>query len=135
MGTDGFEVTVPAGGITAVRIDGARPKVAFQRKLLAKTERVANDHVALEACDARAALLGFGDLGRRAFVYCRNDDSKVRSVTLSYRDASGKPQRLSDSAYPFEFTVEGLGNRGFAFELTAESVDGSRKTSRGMMGR
>ena len=115
MSTGGFEVTVPAGGITAVRIDGAQPKVAFQRKLLAKAGRIANDHVALEACDARAALLGFGELGRRAFVYCRNDDSKVRSVTLSYRDPSGRPQRLTDSAYPFEFTVEGLGNLRFAF--------------------
>ncbi|MGK6319621.1 hypothetical protein [Sphingomonas sp. DT-204] len=132
---DGLEVVVPAGGIAALKIEGAQPRVAFQKTLLAKAERIPNDHVALAACDARGALLGFGALGRRAFVYCRDDDSKVRSVTLSYRDAGGKRQQLTDTAYPFEFTVEGLGNRGFDFEFSAEGIDGSRKTSRGALGQ
>ncbi|HVJ01777.1 MAG TPA: hypothetical protein VM662_06305 [Sphingomonas sp.] len=132
---DGFDVLVLAGGIVAVKIEGANPRVGFQRTLLAGAGKVPNDHAALAACDARAMLLALGGTGRRAFVYCRDDDARVRSVTLTYRDARGRQQRLTDASYPFEFTVEGLGSRGFGFELTAEGVDGRKVASRAVLGK
>lgn len=133
-GDGGIEVVVPAGGITAIRIDGAKPRLALQDRLLARKPVIPNDQASLGACDARAALLGFGALGRRAFVYCRDDDSKVRSVTLTYRDSSGQQRTVTDAAYPFEFTIGGLGDRGLAFALSVTGVDGSVKKDRAALG-
>jgi hypothetical protein len=125
-----FVIEVPAGGQTAIRIDGVRAKSGFQRGLLATTSPVVNDTAALDIGDARAILLDFGTLGRRFYVYLREDDSKFRNATLHYRDSDGRWRAVADSAFPFEFSVPVGQGKPFSFRLSGERVDGSRVQSK-----
>ncbi|WP_158014034.1 hypothetical protein [Sphingomonas sanxanigenens] len=124
---EGYGVTVPAGGQVALRIDGLRADARFQRAMRAggKTP-VAHDEAGLGFGDARAYLLDFGALGRRGFVYLRDDDRSIGSATLRYRDASGTRQELTDTSFPFEFSVPLPAGAPFAFRLSGVKTDGSR---------
>ena len=53
-----------------------------------------------------ASGIQLGELGNRAYIYLRDDDSKVSSFELTYTDSNGQQQTLSDSEFPYELTVE-----------------------------
>lgn len=122
-------VTVPAGGQVALRIDGLRAKTSIDRAGLEKPGTpVRNDSAELAAGDARAYLLDFGSFGRRGYVYLRDDDRKVKSATLRYRDGAGW-KSLTDAAFPFEFSVPRKHGQSLRFTLSVDAVGGGTVTS------
>lgn len=124
--TDGdeFAVEVPARGQVALRIDGLRARPQIDRADLERQAvPVPNDQAALTVGDARAYLLDFGHFGRRAYVYLRDDDSKVVRARLRYRSAKGW-RTLTDDAFPFEFSVPRKTGESFTFSLSVDKVGG-----------
>ncbi len=123
---DGWQVTVPAGGQVAIRIDGLRAKAAFQRAMLGGAgQPVTNDSASVKFGDARAYLLDFGKFGRRGYVYLREDDRTIASATLRYRIGNGAWQQTTDSAFPFEFSVPVPADSNFSFRLSGKRVNGA----------
>ncbi len=100
-----FEVEVPGNGITAIKVVGLSPKVAFQQKILAKGQSSKKNLFEFDFGNARAMVINLGKYDRRAYFYLQEDDSRFSSVTLFYEDEKGKIESLIDENYPFEFTV------------------------------
>lgn len=122
-----YRVDVPAGGQTAVRIDGLRARASFQRAMLGGSGKpVPRDSASVEFGDARAYLLDFGKFGRRGYVYLREDDRTVRSATLRFRVGAGRWIETTDDAFPFEFSVPVPAGQAFTFRLSGQRKDGTR---------
>jgi len=125
----GVTVTVPAGGQVALRIDGLRARAKIDRGGFDRPGvPVPNDSAQLAAGNARAYLLDFGSAGRRGYVYLRDDDSEVVQATLRYRDGT-RWTTLTDSEFPFEFSVPRLPDESFRFTLSIDKVGGGSVTS------
>ncbi len=101
-----LRIQVKAQGITVVKLSGAKTKVIFKDKLQKHGKPINNDYLEIEAGNARAMLIQLGELGNRAYIYLRDDDSKVSSFELTYTDSNGQQQTLSDNEFPYELTVE-----------------------------
>lgn len=124
-----FTITVPANGITAVAIhDVVYPASDFQQKILAAAKDKSRDYIKLEAGNAHAMLFKLGNYSRRLYVYLEDDDTKLSRASLHYTDAGGKPVTITDTAYPFEFTVPLAGKQPARFSLTITDRAGVNKT-------
>lgn len=121
--TDGkFNVKVSANGITAVIIEGVRPKVEFQDLLQAKTKGWKTDYFESTDGTVRAMYLNLGEVAQNAYIYLTKDDNVFLSVTL---EASGL--RQTDKTYPFEFTVPVVkGANSFEAEISATKINGEK---------
>lgn len=119
-------VTVPAMGLIAVEIEGLTITSKFQDRLVAAkaSDAWSTDYAQLSYGNARAMILNFGPAATTAYVYLQDDDSKFKEVTLSY-SSGGKRASITDSAYPFEFTVALSGDASdIRFELSGRTIDG-----------
>lgn len=121
---DGIEVEVPANGIAALEIDVRYNNESFQQAILTKTEKLSNAYREIELGNARAMLFNFGDYGKRAFIYVRDDDSRWESWKLTYQNKDGDDVELRDQDYPFEFTVILKDESMLEFELTGNPING-----------
>ncbi len=124
-----FTVTVPPMGLTAVLVEGLEATPRFQHRLLAadRSQAWSTDYAEVPQGNARAMILNFGPAAKTAFVYLRDDDSTIRSATLTY-SVSGDATRhtVTDAAYPFEFTVPlPASATAFTLELATEPVSGA----------
>jgi hypothetical protein len=125
-----FTVSVPANGITAVRIDQVQTKGSFSDRLI-KTAGVIkeNDYAAIPVGNAKAMLLKMGDYAKRLYVYLEDDDTKYKAVSLILTDAAGKKKTMPDTTYPFEFTVPVNNEQPVHFYLSLTAVDGTEQKS------
>lgn len=124
-------VNVPPMGLTALVIEGLDVTPEFQHKLLATAPGQAwkKDSVELPWGRARAMILNFGPAAQTAYVHLQDDDQKFKEVNLSYT-ADGRKGELTDTNYPFEFTVPlSTGTKSFQFQLKGLSADGLRPES------
>lgn len=129
IGTDGFQVTVAANGLTVIKIDQAEPKIQIQDELLAGGTMVKNDKVDINLGNARAFSFRFGNISK-AYVYLQDDDSVFSEVNMSYNLAGGKKKTIIDKDYPFEFTVDlPEGDNSITIKLDAVRKDGSKISS------
>lgn len=119
-----FTITVPANGIAAVALQDVHPQSSFQQKILAAAKDNTKDYAKLEAGHAHAMLFKLGGYGRRLYVYLEDDDNKFRKATLHYAD-----QAITDSTYPFEFTVPLEGGQGIRFWLSLTDIHGKTTQS------
>jgi hypothetical protein len=131
-----LQVEVAPHGISVVKISGVTPRVGFSDALFGKATAIPNDYLEIEVGNARAMLIGLGDYGRRAYIYLRDDDSKIREATLRYKDAAGIEQTVTDGDFPYEFTVNlPEGATGLRFSLQtrdrAGRVEATRELSLG----
>jgi hypothetical protein len=104
-GAFSFEVEVPGNGITAIKVEGLLPKLAFQQKIVSKGPSPKNSLYEFDFGNARAMVINLGNYDQRAYIYLQDDDSRFSSVTLFYEDEKGSIKSLIDENYPFEFTI------------------------------
>ena len=94
-----FEVTVKPNSLTAVKIEGVRPKVAVQQRLLAVPEAWSKDYAASGDDRVRCMVLNTGKDDCHAYIYFNISDTEYASATA---EVNGK--RLGSGTYPYEFT-------------------------------
>ena len=125
-----LSVLVAGNGITAVRLSGIEMKVGFQQQLLgAKTSNTA-DYIHLPQGNTKAMLLHLGNYDKRLYVYLEDDDNKVKTAILQYKNADGKTFQLEDKQYPFEFTVPLQKQSSIAFSLTLIKTNGEKEETK-----
>jgi hypothetical protein len=124
-------VTVPPMGLAAVEVEGLAVVPKFQDRLVGARAADAwrRDHVELPFGGTHAMILNFGPAATTAYVYLQADDAKFKEVALSYTVA-GRTATLTDSSYPFEFTVPvPAGAPAFEFEVHAVTITGEKTSS------
>lgn len=125
-----FRVTVPAGGVETVILDGVVIQSDIQDKLIVHTPRPGQDFLSIPTGNAKAMLFHLGQYAKRAYIYLSDDDSLLKEARLRYRDANGHFQTLTDVSYPFEFTVPLTeGQNGLEFTLTTVDPVGNIRES------
>lgn len=112
-------VKVNANGITVIKLSGATAQVTLAKQLTKKTNSIENDYLEIEAGNARAMFINLASIAPRAFIYLRDDDSKVSSLFIDYIDEQGNKQTLSDDSFPFELTIE-LPKKATAFSFNMQ---------------
>lgn len=118
-----FPVKVSANGITVVEVSGVKPTVLFQNDILQPEKPWKDDYRELAFGHARAMIFNLGGIGKRAYVYLKDDDNIFHSASLTYRNKDGKEETVTDKFYPFEFTIPlGATQTEFNFHLSGESV-------------
>lgn len=126
-----FEVTVPPQGLTVLRLEGVEPRFDFADRFATGSTAHKISRSGIDLGHAEAFLFDFGALGRRVYVYLRDDDTVFSRVGLTYRTGAGKAGRLDDAAYPFEFTLAlEPGNDPVTIALSGTRADGSSAESR-----
>ena len=94
-----FEVTVKPNSLTAVKIEGVRPKVAVQQRLLAVPETWSKDYATSGDDRVRCMVLNTGKGDCHVYIYFNISDTEYASATA---EVNGK--RLGSGSYPYEFT-------------------------------
>lgn len=121
-------VAVAGKGITALVIEGAAVRPAFQHKALGQNRPWAVGETALPLGGARGLVLSMGPDLTSAYVYLKATAAEFKEVRLVGK-ADGKPVALKDGAFPFEFTVP-LAAGAERFEFALEGVHPDGKTER-----
>ena len=125
-----LSVEIAANGITAVRLNGVKMQSGFQQQLLGAETKNATDYVHLPQGNANAMLLHLGNYDNRLYVYLEDDDNKVKTATLQYKNAEGKTFLLEDRQYPFEFTVPLQKQSSIAFSIILNKTNGEKEESK-----
>lgn len=126
-----FTITVPANGITAVALDAVTyTGTGFQQQVLAGATDHSADYVKLKTGNAHAMLFKFGSYGRRLYIYLEDDDTKFKNAILHYKTNTGKEEVVTDSNYPFEFTVPLPLQQPVKFRLTVTGIEGKKEESK-----
>ena len=125
-----LSVEIAANGITAVRLNGVKMQSGFQQQLLGAETKNATDYVHLPQGNANAMLLHLGNYDNRLYVYLEDDDNKVKTATLQYKNAEGKKFLLEDRQYPFEFTVPLQKQSSIAFSIHLNKTNGEKEESK-----
>ena len=120
-------ITVNGNGITVIKVEGVEPIIRYELPIIEQSFTIQNDHLSLEAGNAQAMLIKTLGDDLRAFIYLRDDDSKVSSLTISYFDENQHQQTLVDNEFPFELTVQ-LDDSSTSFEFDLKVVDIDNKT-------
>lgn len=126
-----LRVTVPPHGLLALAVEGLTVTPKFQQKIqgAGATQAWREDCVDVPFGHARAMVLNFGAAATTAYVYLRDDDSHFRQASLTYR-CGGEAHTLTDTRYPFEFTVPlPEGSTTFEFELAGVTLAGTTEKS------
>ncbi len=130
--TDGtFEVEIPPRGLTAVVLEGIKITPEFQQKVtgLAREDAWRTSWVDMAKPKGRAMMLSLGQAARTVYIYLENSKRDFQTVDLLYDCGSGT-QRLSDDAFPWEFTVPiDAGVEQFTFRIAGITPGGRRELS------
>jgi hypothetical protein len=103
-------------------LDGVAIRSEIQDKLIGQAPRADQDFLSIPTGSAKAMLFHLGQYAKRAYIYLSDDDSSLKEARLRYKDANGHFQTLTDSSYPFEFTVP-LIDRQRSLEFTLTVID------------
>jgi hypothetical protein len=124
-------VDVAAEGITTLIISGVAPRVEFQDRILGRAAQLPAESV----CDlgwrgARGVVLSLGaEELTSAYVYLPDLERAVTSCTVSFRQGGADVRTLTDSSYPFDFTLPVAGDAPLAFWFETTSSSGSVEKS------
>lgn len=120
-------VEVAPEGITALLIRDIEVPVRFQNKLTAPDNDVwKNDYYQSAFGHTKALVLNMGRDLKTVFVYLQDDDSVFRETSLSYKVDGERFHTLSDTSYPFEFTVPlRSDSREVILQLSGVAPDGT----------
>jgi len=125
--TDGtFEVSIAPRGLTSVVIENVAVKPKFQTKVMGlnQTDAWKRGFVEFGNPAGRAMILNLGKAASTAYVYLKNSRSDFGKVDLVYDIGKG-PVTISDTAFPWEFTVPLDENADrFAFRISGTTPDG-----------
>ncbi len=108
MEAGAFSIEVPAEGMVAVLIKGLEITPRFQQKLQGSTNNMSwrTDYLEGKVGDSRFLMLNPGIDLQTAYFYLREDDNLWRSVEIEYEIDDRGIKKLTDRAYPFEFTID-----------------------------
>lgn len=115
-------------GIVAYAIEGAKPKLALQARMLAP-DAISLGEKSLATTDASfgrvtAMLLTLGKGLTSSFIYTDAPAEKVISVKLRYRQGGGPWSERIDAIYPYEFSTDVDESKGpFQCEMQVETAD------------
>lgn len=125
-----FQLSVPANGITTIRIQQAILQTGFQDQLLRTPATKVADYATLTPGNAHALLFRLGNYSNRLYIYLEDDDTKYKKVSLVYTDANEKRITIGDTAYPYEFTVPLDSKQSkVTFKLSLQQTDGKIQES------
>lgn len=129
--SDSWPVEVSPGGITVVKISGVHMNVHLQDQLLQREKPWFDDYKEMDFGHSHSMIFNLGGLGKRAYIWLGDDDNVFHNVVMTYWDQQGRESKITDSSYPFEFTVPlGFTQKQFRFQLSGESVDGLKVKGR-----
>jgi hypothetical protein len=124
-------VDVAAEGITTLIVSGVAPRVEFQDQILSRAARLPVESVVdLGWRGARGVVLSFG-AGEltSAYVYVPDFERVVTHCTVHYRQGSGEFRALTDTSYPFDFTLPVAGDAPLEFWFEVQSGAGAAEKS------
>ncbi len=133
---EGARVTVPVAGrgITALAIDGAEVRPAFQEKVFDRSSPplgpASYRSVDWSEGKVHGMLLSLGRGLGSAYVWLNADEKQLSETRLHYRVDEGPWQEMVDPRYPYEFSVA-LADSDCVWEYWVEgqTVDGRRVRS------
>ncbi len=132
LAADGrIAVDVAAEGITTLIISGVAPRVEFQDQILGRAARLPVQSVVdLGWRGARGVVLSFG-AGEltSAYVYLPDQERVVKNCTVHYRQGGGELRAVSDTSYPFDFTLPVAGDAPLEFWFEVQSGTGPAEKS------
>ncbi len=126
-----LQASLSPKGITALVIEGLKPKIAFQDKFNAVSSRpTAVTHQSFKAPvgNAEAVVLSFGSDLTWLYTYLTDDGREVKSATL-HVDLPGRSETLTDDTFPFEFSLP-LRPDESVMRITVETQGTSGETNR-----
>ncbi len=128
LNASSLTVRVPAKGIVAFALDGARVTTALQAKFFDRTSTPLGPqsftHVKAPFGQVYAQLLSPGRGLTSAFIYTDALPDDTISATLRYRQGSGEWHELRDEIFPYEFSpayTEDAGDLEFVFAVETAS--------------
>jgi hypothetical protein len=107
------------------------PRVEFQDQLAGRAAPLPAGSVSdLGWRGARGVVLSFG-AGEltSAYVYLPDFERTVTSCTVSFRQGAGEVRTLTDSAYPFDFTLPVAGDAPLEYWFEVRSTSGAVEKS------
>lgn len=123
-----FQISVPAGGITALAIPGVKISSGFQDQILNVKKDLRSDDLNIPEGDTKALLFKLGAYAQKLFVFLQEDDTKWKKARLIYKIKGNKEKIIDKNEYPFEFTVPVDLDKAVRFHL--ELTDKSGKLTR-----
>ena len=105
-GNGTFMVEIPARGLSAVVLEGAKAKPVFQAKLTGTTQADNWKKGVVEIDDpaGKAMMLNLGRAAKTAYVFLEDGKDEFTQVDLAY-DIGAGAQTMTDREFPWEFTV------------------------------
>ncbi|GAB2791969.1 hypothetical protein GCM10027275_41030 [Rhabdobacter roseus] len=130
-----FSVQVPAKGLTACVIREVPVAPTFQRDFVQAQGRTwQTGYLEDETTGTHSMVLSFGKAPATVYTYCVADEQTVRKVLLTYLAPDGKSVTLTDTSYPYEFTIPQVApTQPFSFSITVEAPDGQLRTSKPLL--
>ncbi|MBD2847594.1 cadherin-like beta sandwich domain-containing protein [Paenibacillus sp. IB182496] len=123
-------VTIAAGGLTALAIDGVTAQTELQQELQSSGDGQLRRTSMAQACTPFGSMSGMvlsaGPELSSAYLYASTGQDAARSMTLHYAIDGGAWQTMTRDRYPFEFTVP-LGSG--AEEIVYYMVDSEERSS------
>lgn len=122
---DSLTVTVAPRGLTALAIEGVRPRPQFQQRIGVGSGLSDRSFVRMPVGGTRGMLLSMGEGLTTAYVYLQVTHEDIKEARLVYQ-TEDEWMTVTDSSYPFEFTRElGVKDETFAFYVEIVGLDGS----------
>lgn len=124
-------VDVAAEGITTLIVSGVAPRVEFQDQILGRAARLpAESVVDLGWRGARGVVLSFG-AGEltSAYVYLPDQERTVTRCTVHFRQGGGEYRAMTDTSYPYDFTLPVAGDAPLEFWFETQSSSGPAEKS------
>jgi hypothetical protein len=123
------KVSLSPKGITALVVEGVKPKVEFQNKLDARApgadaKVVTHRRIRTSFGDVEAMVLSFGRDVSWVYAWFAADAAQVKSARLAI-EVDGRKDTQSDGEFPFEFSVPlRAGDKEVTLEIEAVSPSG-----------
>ncbi|WP_395139301.1 hypothetical protein [Armatimonas sp.] len=122
-------VSIAPHGVATLKLGGLTITPAFQKELLgAGGAAWAHDEARTPFIQGEVVgmVLNFGPALQSAFVYLQGTNQEIREARLLYQIDSAPEQTLTDSRYPFEFTVALPPNtKSFTYRIEAVTPSGT----------
>lgn len=124
------QISVPANGIKTLILDVNKVQINFQNIFEGSQNSHTENFIQIPTGNTKAMLFSLGKYEKRAYIFLEDDDDKLKSVKLSYKDNQGEKIELTDSDYPFEFTIPlPKGMEQFQFQISVTQLTGKEETS------
>ncbi|WP_235884335.1 hypothetical protein [Pedobacter hiemivivus] len=125
-----FQISVPAGGITALAIPGVKIRSGFQDQILNVKKDQRTDYINIPEGDTKALLFKLGAYAQKLFVFLQEDDTKWKKARMIYKIKGNKEKIIDKNEYPFEFTVPVDKDKPVRFHLELTDIDGKLTRSK-----